>query len=256
VTAQEIEKRLRAVLEHDTRVNLHRSPIDVRVRADTVTLAGEVASIEEKRIAMEHARAVAGALPVADRLRVRPTSTPGDGAIRDAVCRHLLQEPAFQRMRIECRREGDAEGIARRPDDAQGTIEASVHDGVVRLRGRVSSLSHRRLAAVLAWWAPGCRDVVNELAVDPPERDHDGEIREAIDLVLNKDPIVHSDQIEAQVRDARVRLRGVVATREEKRMAERDVWYIDGVRDVINELDVYQPPHGHEPMPADPPGVE
>lgn len=254
--AQETEDRIRAALEHDTRVNVHRSPIEVRVHDGGAMLSGEVASIEEKRIALEHARAIAGESPVADRLRVRPTSALGDGAIRDAVCRHLMQEPVFQRTAIDCRLEGDIEGIARKPDDSEGVIEASVRDGVVRLRGRVWSLSHRRLASVLAWWAPGCRDVVNELAVEPPERDNDAEIRDAIELVLNKDPIVHSDQITAQVHDGRVRLRGLVATREEKRMAERDVWYIEGVRDVINELDVYQPPHGREPMRADPPGFE
>lgn len=28
------------------------------------------------------------------------------------------------------------------------------------LEGRVVSLSHKRLAGVLAWWVPGCRDFV------------------------------------------------------------------------------------------------
>lgn len=255
-TNSEIAKNIRAALEHEPRVNLHRSSIDIEIHDSGAVLEGEVSSIEEKRTAVECAKSVPGVAQVADHLRVRPTARLGDGAIRDAVCRQLMQEPAFQRMAITCRVGGDDEEISRRPDEAEGSIEASITNGTVTLRGEVWSRSHKRLAAVLAWWAPGCRNVLNELAVKPAERDTDDEIRDAIELVLNKDPIVHSGQITTQVRDGRVVLRGIVATREEKSMAERDIWFIEGVRDIKNELDVYQGPTGREVMPASPPSIE
>ncbi|MFL6622988.1 MAG: BON domain-containing protein [Sulfurifustaceae bacterium] len=251
----EIARAVRAALEHTPRVNLHRSAVDVRIENGDVVLDGEVERIEEKRVAVECAKTTAGVRNVVDRLRVRPTTRSGDGAIRDAVCRHLTEEPAFQDLTISCRLEGDRDAIVRRLDPANGSIEASVKDGVVTLRGSVVSLAHKRLAGVLAWWAPGCRDVVNTTAIQPPEPDNDDEIREAIELVLNKDPIVHSDQVTSRVRDGRVVLRGVVATNEEKHMAETDVWYIEGVRDVVNELDVFRGP-GRESMPASPPEFE
>lgn len=255
-TEQETEKVVRAALERDPRINLHRSPLEIGVRAGEVVLTGEVADIQEKRIAVERARTVAPPARVIDRLRVRPTTLLGDGAVRDAVCRHLTEEAVFLRMRIDCRVAGDAEAVTRAPDNPDGTVEASVREGIVTLRGRVWSRSHKRLAAVLCWWAAGCRDVIDELDVEPGERDSDAEIRDAIELVLNKDPIVHSDQVTAEVREGNVTLRGLVATREEKWMIERDVWYIEGVRDVINEIEVYQGPTGREPLPASPPGFE
>lgn len=254
--ASEVAKDVRAALEHTPRVNLHRSPIEVRVENESVVLDGEVTSIEEKRVAIECARTVPGVLRVADRLQVRPSARLGDGTIRDAVCRHLMEEPAFLGLNISCRIEGDSDVVARRLDEADGSIDARVTDGVVTLRGQVMALAYKRLAAVLAWWAPGCRDVVNEIEINPPEADSDAEIREAIELVLNKDPIVHSDQVTSRVRDGHVVLRGLVATNEEKRMIERDVWYIEGVRDVVNEIAVYQAPTGREPMPASPPEFE
>lgn len=252
----DIVKDVRAALEHEPRVNLRRSAIEIELNDSAAVLDGEVASIEEKRTAVECAMRVDGVSRVTDRLRVRPTASIGDGALHVAVCRHLMEEPAFQRMAISCRIGGEREAVTRSPDQADGTIDVTVAGGIVTLRGQVWSRSHKRLAAVLAWWAPGCRNVVNELRVQPAERDSDDEIRDAVQLVLNKDPIVHSSQVTARVRDGRVVLRGSVATDEEKRMAERDVWFIEGVRDVVNELEVNQRPSGGEPLPATPPAFK
>lgn len=252
----DIEKDVRAALEHDPRVHPRRSAIDIELQAGAALLAGELEDIEEKRAAVELAKQVEGVARVDDRLRVRPTAALGDGTIRDAVRRQLLEEPSFQRMVIHCRVAGSPDAVERAPDAPEGRLEVAVAGGVVTLSGEVWSRSRKRLAAVLAWRAPGCRNVVNELQVRPVEHDTDGEIRDAVELVLNKDPIVHSGQIDAQVRDGRVTLRGMVATREEKRMAERDVWYIEGVCDVVNALEVYQGPAGQEAMPAAPPGFE
>ena len=67
-------------------------------------------------------------------------------------------------------------GRGRNPLKPNGEhVEAAVRDGVVTLNGRVQSLSHKRLAGVLAWWVPGTRNVVNGLDVQPPEEDTDDE---------------------------------------------------------------------------------
>ncbi|NIO09735.1 MAG: BON domain-containing protein, partial [Deltaproteobacteria bacterium] len=41
--------------------------------------------------------------------------------------------------------------------DQAGEIEIEVENGVVVLNGHVPSMSHKRLAGVLAWWVPGSR---------------------------------------------------------------------------------------------------
>jgi hypothetical protein len=42
--------------------------------------------------------------------------------------------------------------------------------------------------ALLAWWVPGSRDVVNGIAVEPPEEDAPIRIEEAVRIALDKDP--------------------------------------------------------------------
>lgn len=254
--AEPVAAQIRAALEREPRLNTHRSSLAISVPGNKVVLDGEVAEIAEKRIAVQVARQHANGYDIIDRLCVRPSERLGDGAIRDFVARHLFSDSVFQRIEINCRVAGDDDATSQRPDNPEGLINVAVANGVVTLSGRVGSLSHRRLTEVLAWWARGCRNVENGLAIEPPERDDDGEISDALELILNKDPLLHSDQLVIHVRDARVTLRGIVATEEEKRMVERNIWYVDGVRDVINEIDVYQAATGRESMPASRPHFE
>jgi osmotically-inducible protein OsmY len=243
----DIEQHIQAALERESRVNLHRWPISIRrIEEGTVVLMGEIENIEAKRVAVHTAQSVAGVHRIVDRLRLRRATRLEDGAIRDAVWRHLSGEPVFLRAAISCKVEGDTDMLTRHPDGADTAIDVSIAEATVTLRGHVLSLSHKRLAGVLAWWTPGCRDVVNELDIRPPEEDNDDEISDAVLLVLDKDPLVHTDQIAIRVRDGRVRLSGLVSTEEEKRMASLDAWYIDGVRDVVNELDVHSASAGRD----------
>jgi hypothetical protein len=46
-----------------------------------------------------------------------------------------------------------------------GQVDVSVADGQVTLTGEVASEGERALAGRLAWSAPGCRQVVNDLSV-------------------------------------------------------------------------------------------
>jgi osmotically-inducible protein OsmY len=254
--ADRLIKEVRAALTRDPRINLQASPFDVLIEGEKVVLQGEVEDIAVKRLAAERAARTVGSQKIEDRLQVRPVEALGDGAIRDFLWRHLSEEPVFVRMRLCCRVANDDDVIEQNPDDADGAIEATVRNGTIHLTGHVWSLSHRRLAGTLAWWTRGCRNVINELEIRPEERDHDGEISDAIELVLNKDPLVHFGQTTTRVKDGEVTLRGLVANEEEKRMIERDVWYVDGVRDVINELHVFQPSSERTPFRADRPSLE
>jgi osmotically-inducible protein OsmY len=115
----------------------------------------------------------------------------------------------------------------------------SVKDGVVTLDGWVISLSHKRMAGVLAWWVPGCRDVVDALEVLPPEQDNDDEVTDALTLVLEMDPTIpNPGQIRVNTRDYVVTLEGLVGTETEKNRAEQDAWCLFGVDRVINHLAV------------------
>lgn len=108
-------------------------------------------------------------------------------------------------------------------EDSSGDILVSVKAGIVTLDGWVLSLSHKRMAGVLAWWTSGCRDVVDCLEVLPPEQDNDDEVSDALSLVL--DPLIpHPEQIHVQTRNYVVTLEGLVNTETEKARAEQDAW--------------------------------
>ncbi|HEY6403463.1 MAG TPA: BON domain-containing protein, partial [Blastocatellia bacterium] len=109
---------------------------------------------------------------------------------------------------------------------------------VVLLEGQAPSLSHKRLAGALAWWVPGSRDVLNCLEVVPPEEDNDGEITDAVKLILGKDPFVDDVEVLVTTRDRIVTLDGAVDSEGEKNMAEFDAWFVFGVDKVINNIQV------------------
>jgi osmotically-inducible protein OsmY len=223
--------------EHEPRINIHRYPIKIGYADGAMVLEGEVEHIAAKKLALELAGAVEGIRGVIDRLRVSPAQQRGDGAIRDSLCGFLLREPEFQHCTIRARTSGRLETVREAPD-AVGEIDVAVDDGVVTLEGKVISLSHKRVAGVLAWWAPGCRDVVNSLDIDPSEDDNDDEIVDALRLVLEMDPLVRAEQIRASCRNYVVTLEGHVRTQEERRQAELDAWCLFAVDRVINRVTV------------------
>ena len=162
----------------------------------------------------------------------------GDGEIRDLVRDALLEESAIDSCGIRVMNSGRWETFREQQViTLRCSIDVMVDDGVVTLDGQVSSLSHKRLAGVLAWWVPGTRDVVNGIEVVPIQEDSDDEIAEAVKLVLEKDPLINANRICVTVRNAVVALEGLVVNRVESEMAEMDAWYVFGVDRVANRLE-------------------
>lgn len=177
---------------------------------------------------------VCGESSIGSRSRLR--NKWGDAEIRDHVCKVLLEEPALERCLIQGLAGDQPAPAQKAPAEAAGSIVVVVRDGVVTLNGEVPSLSHKRLAGVLAWWVPGTRDVVNGLEEVPPEEDNDDELIDAVRLVLEKDPFVNASKIRISATDWVVTLEGVVPVQAMKQMAERDVWYVLGVKNVVNKV--------------------
>ncbi|WP_372524278.1 BON domain-containing protein [Piscinibacter sp.] len=235
----DISKEVRAAFEIDPRVDLHRFPIHVVNHGDRLSLEGEVESIAAKRVAIALAKRVSGMTRVIDALRLVPAEARGDGEIRDAFARSLLQQPELKNCNIRQRLRGRSDLLHETSDpDASGEIEFETVQGVITLTGSVISLSHKRMVEALAWWVPGCRDVVNQLEVVPAEEDNDDELADAIRLVFEMDPLVHADQIGIRAERGVVTLAGVLRRIEERRMAEMDAWSVCGVNEVHNQIEV------------------
>lgn len=222
-------------LGRDARIDLRHYPILVRDQEERLVLEGTVANIAAKKLALKIAQRVCGACPVLDRMRV-VASHMEDSQLRAEVINILMGEPVFVdygfRVKVD-----NAYETWRVPKSAIGEqIDIEVRAGVVTLAGRVGSLTHRRLAEVLAWWTAGCELVENRLRVVPPELENDGELTDAVRLVLEKDPLVHSSQIAIAVDHGEVTLNGFVASDEERRLAVLDAWYVPGVREVVDHI--------------------
>lgn len=221
--------RIKAALERAADIDLHHNRIDV-IGGSDIRLEGEVSNIAVKRRALQIARELANG-KVEDRLLLRVERKRVDSELLQAVLDALTSEPVFRDFVIRPR-QGDA------PPEQRDWIEVDVDGPRVRLYGQAWSLSHRRLAEVLAWWVPGTADVDNRIRVQPAEQDNDAEISDAVRLVLDKDPSLDAEQIRITTRNGEVYLQGTVTSDVNRRMVDYDCWYIPGVHKVHNDLQV------------------
>lgn len=239
VRAQDVIAQLSAALEKEPRVNPHRDRIQMAYGDGVMTLEGEVANIAAKRLTLELAAALPAVSGIVDRLHVAPAAAMGDREVADHLQRAVLQDSSFGDCDIRTRVGTEQKTIRALPADSRrGWIEIQVESGLVTLNGEVPSLSHKRLAGVLGWWVPGSRDVINGIAVEPPEADTAGEVVDAVRLALEKDGFVDAAQIRVDCQDYVVSLTGLVSSETERDMAEFDAWSVFGVDQVINQIEV------------------
>jgi osmotically-inducible protein OsmY len=234
----DIEKHALSTLRSEPRLGPHFRPNVLRIEPDGALLVeGEVDSVAQKRLALERLGALPGVDGIIDRLYVKPAAAMSDDGIVDHLRKAFLQEPAFEGLRI-AERDGESLTAVGGAEGSLGEIEFEVANGVVVLNGTVPSLASKRLAGVLAWWIPGSRDVINGIAVNPPEEDAAIIVEEAVRIALEKDRLVDASQIRVGVRNRVVRLTGLVKSDAMRDAAEADAWYVFGVDDVVNEIAV------------------
>ena len=130
---------------------LSSQPIEVIVDGGQVTLQGAVQAFNRKRAALEIATAIEGVMGVTDRLEVTPPGSLTDCEVAENVRRSLEA--------------GD--------DVSKEAITVEVSNGVVTLRGNVSTQLQHVLAEDIAIAAAGVRGVYNLLFVNPEEQVED-----------------------------------------------------------------------------------
>lgn len=209
-----IINKMKGAITDAAHIDMVKTPIAFSCEDGKLVMDGTVDSILIKRKAF---LAAAGICPgVIDRLDVKPANHMEDLEIADHMQDILDQEYTLEGLPIKVR----------------------VGGGIVHLDGEVPSLAHKRLTEVLAWWIPGSINIVNNIKVVPLENDSDDEIKDIVKLVFERDKLVKDGNIVVKVKDSVVTLSGIVKSTAAIDAAEDDVWYIPGVKNVINQLKV------------------
>ncbi|MEE9590943.1 MAG: BON domain-containing protein [Thermodesulfobacteriota bacterium] len=213
---EKIIKDIMAYLTKELHIDLQISPIKIWLEGDAIVMEGQLDSIAYKKKALLKAISIPGTSGVIDRLRVRPSKEMSDKEITNHLSDALTEESSID----------------------ESSINIEINNGVVDLEGTVPSLSHKRLAGVLAWWVPGSTEIINSLDVQPPEEDSDDEVTDAIKIVFEKDRLVDSSSILVATKGWVVTLSGTVNDDIERKAAENDAWYVWGVDGVVNNIKV------------------
>jgi osmotically-inducible protein OsmY len=126
-------------------------------------------------------------------------------------------------------------------------LQASVRDGVVELRGTITSWDEQQLAERVVTGVPGVRFCQNQLSARPPLARTDAIVAGDVRSRLDFDPLVEHDSLEVDVHHGRVSLSGKVGSQAEARRAASSAW-VKGViavdtdrlvTDVSSRPDVY-----------------
>jgi len=202
--------------------------IDVGVKDGTVILTGTVGSAAEKNKAIVDAW-VSGVKSVdAKGLEVerwaRDADLRGDKYVvkSDVDIRKAVERALFHDPRVS----------------AAG-VDIEVRAGLVTLRGAVDSLEAKRAAAGDAENTVGVLRVRNRLKIKPTAEITDREMGDKIRKMVIRDTWLSAFEIDVKVIDNIAYLDGSVNTYFEKARADTLASSVRGVRDVVNNLNVY-----------------
>ena len=120
-------------------------------------------------------------------------------------------------------------------------VAVAEHEGTVTLRGTVSGLRDRRVAADVAKSVPGVRAVANDLAIDPRDHWDDHQIRGAALQALILADDVPDDHVDVGVSAAWITLKGEVKHQADSTAAFDAVIGLPGAGGITNAIKVVAP---------------
>jgi osmotically-inducible protein OsmY len=217
--------------------------INVDVKDGVVELSGTVGSLFEKNLAKDIAR-VAGVTDVnAVDLEVK------------SWMRKEMERQDFLADKSDAdieRAINDALAVHPRIDPIN--IEVSVNNGIATLTGTVDNLKTARAAAETASNTRGViateqnLSVDNQLVVTPDVDSTDEEIRQEVENALERDPFVSAPEIDVVVETGIVTLSGTADNYFEKYQSDEVASTVNGVVDIVNDINVDYEELTYEPM--------
>jgi len=116
------------------------------------------------------------------------------------------------------------------------SIRLSAFNGIVTMQGSVQSYRRKLAAHEIAASFEGCRDLINELVVEPPSVVADEEAAGYVRAALSAHADITKEVITVSVSNGRVTLNGHVSNEWERTIAEDVAMSARGVRSVQNLL--------------------
>jgi osmotically-inducible protein OsmY len=214
MTDNDLQKAVQRELEWEPRVNA--AQLGVAAVDGAVTLTGDIDSYSAKIAAIDAAERVYGVRAVADELAVTVPGTAkrDDSQIAQAASRALEWHTLVPK-----------------------TVEAEVHDGSVRLKGRVQWQYERDEAADAVGRLIGVKGVVNDITIAPRARPE--AIERRITDAFERNARLDARQITVTATNGTAHLYGSVHSIAEKRAARAAASSAPGVDHVDDQLTVY-----------------
>lgn len=201
--------------------------VDLTTQGGFVTVSGVVANPLIARRAIDAAERVAGVLGVVNEIEIRPPPHPD----------HELEEDVRLVLRTH-------------PATAARKLEVSVTDGVIKLKGNVTSLAEKRLAEAAVLAVSGVRGIDGNLRVvrDPPRSDD--AIRSDVEQRLRFDARVDARNVQVRVVNTVIGVAGSVGSAAERTRMGEDA-EVEGATAVdLRGLHVDPQPRNAAPRPA------
>ena len=226
--------------------------IDVTTAPDgTVTLSGHVENDAERQEAIKIARTTEGVRDVKSQLTLSTESAARPEADAKAPAANRPDtdtlDDSWITVKVESKYflDGDVKGR---------NIDVTTANGIVTLSGEVESAAERRQAVALAKSTDGVKDVRDQLRLVAPAAGalptqdrsattavNDEWIEAKIQSKFFLEDELKNDDIDVSSARGVVTLQGRVESADDKRIAEEIAKETDGVRSVVNRIEVANP---------------
>jgi len=229
VRASEMDDRIEssARKSYIFKTYLQGDDIKIESKDGVVTLTGVVADASRKVLAEETVAGLPGVKSVDNRLGIKgaPPTANSDAWISEKVRAALL----FHRS------------------VSGSTTEVHVKDGIVTLRGEVSSQAQKELTTEYATDVEGVKDVKNEMTMSQTSRTTSEFVMESIDdasiTALVKMTLLYHRSTSAlrtkvETNEGVVTLDGIAKNAAEKELVTKLVYDINGVRSINNRMTI------------------
>ncbi|EOD01361.1 BON domain-containing protein [Caldisalinibacter kiritimatiensis] len=209
-----VTEQIKSIL--DARMEASAMDINVTTRNGVVELSGLVDVLAEKKYAGAVARSIDGVRKVENNITISMDSNITDKHIEKEVINRLNQT-------------GDDSNLT--------SVGVKVNDGVVNLIGHVDTLKTAHTAMNLASQIRGVKDVVNNTNILNAEEYDDVSLHNRVRDQISASNLSSKD-IDIEVKNNRVTLKGYVNNRRESELAKELTMGIEGVKKVHNRLRV------------------